>query len=101
MQKMERYRNILLYMSVVLNVDNYKHIKTDIIPKDAGNNEETINYYKNEIILYKRFCVLFADEKVINCLSEFIEAPSQDTFDKTAMAMRYDLWKNKYKSSVK
>lgn len=100
-QKMERYRSILVFMSVVVNVENYKHIQTDYRPYDDRDNEKIINYYKNEIILHRSFCVLFADEKVIKCLNDFIEAPSQNTFDKTAMAMRYDLWKNKYKSLVK
>lgn len=100
-EKMERYRSILVFMSVVMNVDNYKHIQTDYKPFDDGDNETIINYYKNEIILYRSFCILFDDVKVINCLNDFIQAPSQNTFDKTAIAMRYDLWKNKYKSSIK
>lgn len=97
MEKMERYRSILVNMSVLINKDNYLHIQATYKPANSSSDSEIKKYYLDELKLHKSFCILFADEGVITCLTNFIEEPTQEGFDETAKAMRYDLWHNKYR----
>lgn len=95
-EKQSRYRSILVFMSIVMDVENYKHVDTKLTTSEV-DEESIIEYYKNELELDLKYSVLYADKKVINCLAEFIEMPTKENYEKTAMEMRKDLWKKKYK----
>lgn len=94
--KQSSYSSMLVFMSIVMDVDNYKHVTTKLTTSET-DEESIIKYYKNELELNLKYSVLYADKKVINCLSEFIEMPTEENYEKTAMEMRNDLWKKKYK----
>ena len=94
--KRSSYTSILVFMSIVMDVDNYKHVTTKLTTSET-DEESIIEYYKKELELNLKSSVLYADKKVIHCLSEFIEMPTEENYEKTAMEMRNDLWKKRYK----
>ena len=96
LEKESRYRSILVFMSVVLDIENYNHIDTTYKPKTNDVNEIK-QYYLNEILLHKEFSYLYASKEVINAIDLFIKNQTKETYRNTALLMRKDLWKNKLK----
>jgi len=96
MEKMKRYNSLLVFMSVIIDVKNYEHIETSYKPK-VNEEQEIKDYYMREIKLHNKFCVLFASEKVVLSIDNFIDNPTQENYNTTARAMRYDLWHRKFK----
>lgn len=91
LEKENRYRSMLIFMSVVLDESNASHIETAYKP----NNENSKDYYLKEVILHKNFFYLFASKIVIEEIDNFILNPTEITFQNVAMAMRKDLWSKK------
>ncbi len=92
-EKENRYRSMLVFMSVVIDENNYIHIDTAYKPQDIDIKE----YYMKEVILHRNFFYLFASEAVIKAIDEFISNPTNAEFKKVAQTMRNDLWTNKNK----
>ena len=90
-ERENRYRSILVFMSVLVDFENFKHINTEYRPQ-ASDEETVIKYYLGEIKLHKNFCYLFASQKVIDSIETFINNPTKEKYKETALAMRKDLW---------
>lgn len=92
LEKENRYRSILVFMSVILDEENYIHINTDYKPL---NPESIKDYYFKEVKLHLKFATLYASKSVINAIKNFLSNPIENNYDKVATAMRKDLWNKK------
>jgi esterase/lipase superfamily enzyme len=99
-EKKEQYTSILVFMSIILDVDNYYHVSTKHIPNNE-DEKEIVEYYKKELVICRNRCYLFANQNVIEDLNKFISYPSEQAFQKVAISMRKDLWKKRIKVDYK
>lgn len=90
-EKEERYRSILVFMSVLLDVRNLQHINSSFKP-DYEDEKSIQRYYRTELELQLSFSKLYTNENVTESISHFLSYPTKETFEKTATAMRKDLW---------
>lgn len=91
LEKESRYRSMLVFMSVLVDSDNYNHIDTAIKPK--GDDPKSIQqYYRRELQLHLEFSQLYASKKVVEEIANFLDKPNQINFKNTALVMRQDLW---------
>ncbi len=93
-EKEGRYRSILVFMSVVLDEENYNHISTEYKPhSDEGIRE----YYLNELRLHLKFARLYAPKVVLDAICDFIDNSTDLTYDAVPNELRQDLWARKLK----
>ena len=89
-QKQKRYKSTLLYMDVFFEPKNIKYLSSR--EPDIDSAEDVMEYLKAEF----HEMLLYASREVILAVKSFLESPSRDSFLKTILAMRKDLWiKNK------
>lgn len=91
----EKYRSILIYMSLSLNPNNLSHfimkdevlmnLKKDDIPK----------YSLDKLKEYYYHSILYASDDVLKSIRIFIKTPVRDNYIKSALAMRQHLWSKK------
>lgn len=89
--KIRRYKSAMIFMNVYLKPDNMMFIRDshpDISSKDDIKETLKAEYY--EMLLY-------APDKVIENVRDFIASPSNKQFIKTVKSMRMDLWGNRTK----
>jgi hypothetical protein len=65
------------------------------VPRPFRSHEEVLEEVKTEWLNM----ILFASDDVMKELQEFVLAPSDETYFKTALAMRRDLWGGRMKFS--
>lgn len=92
-EKEHRYRSILVFMSIILDPNNYKHINTELKPNTENNQTILREYYIDELKLQLIFANLFASDEVINSIKKFLEEPTYKTYINTTKSMKKDLWK--------
>lgn len=88
-EKENRYRSILVFMSVVLDENNYKHISTQYKPEKETNIRD---YYIEELKVHTKFSWLYAPRVVIQGLEDFISNPTEKKYNNVVTSMRKDLW---------
>ena len=93
LEKENRYRSMLVFMSVVIDEENYRHIDTAYKPQEMNVKQ----FYLKEVVLNRNFFYLFADKAVIEAIDAFINNPTDVEYKKVAQNMRNDLWTNKSK----
>jgi hypothetical protein len=88
--KNRRYETILILMLTKLDPkDGLRHIAE--FRDDLKNITEVEKEIETELL----HSVLFASDEVIKSLAMFTQKPSRDTYIKTVIAMRKDLWNRK------
>lgn len=97
MEKQESYRNILLYMLVMLDVSNLPHINGQAGYSFFQTEEEIKKFYTKEVEIHLKYAYLFASKEVIDTIWQFLEEPSEEKHKEVALAMRKDLWKKALK----
>ena len=88
----EKYRSILIYMSLTLNPDNLSHfiMKDEILMNLKTDNIPT--YSIDKLKEYYYHSILYASDEVLKSIRSFIETPTRDNYTKSALAMRRHLW---------
>ena len=89
-EKIRRYKVILILLLTKLD-PNERLEKTRTIRPDLKN----INDLDEEIEAEFLNGLLFASDDVIKSMAKFIRNPNHDSYAKTALAMRKDLWGGK------
>jgi hypothetical protein len=88
--KSRRYKTILILMLTKLYLKNgLRHIAE--FRNDLKNVPDVEKKIETELLN----SVLFANDEVIKSLDSFVQEPSRDTYIKTAIAMRKNLWNRK------
>jgi hypothetical protein len=88
-QKEKRYKSCLLYMDVYFEPKNIKYLSSR--QPDIDNAQDVIEYLKAE---YHEM-LLYASKEVILSVKAFINNPTRESFLKTVLSMRQDLWVKK------
>ncbi|HBO84332.1 MAG: hypothetical protein A2073_05690 [Deltaproteobacteria bacterium GWC2_42_11] len=92
--KETRYKCIILLLLSHLDFDKNK----PMLHQHGRSYINRIEDLQDELKLEWNNMILFASDEVLSRMREFIENPSQENFQKTAVAMRKDLWGGKISS---
>ncbi len=92
LEKESRYRSILVFMSVILDESNLKHISSEFKP---SKETDIVSYYIEEVRLHVMFSRLYASAGVIKSIETFLDKPNESNFLIVANEMRTDLWGKK------
>lgn len=94
----EKYRTILIYMSIVLNPSNKDHfILNDNNLYGFKSDAEISTYALSKLKEYYYQSVLYASDDVMHTLKQFLSNNDREHYISTAQKMRLDLWNNKSK----
>jgi hypothetical protein len=92
----EKYRTILIYMSIILNPKNKDHfVLNDNILYSLRNDNEIQEYATSKLKEYYYQSLLYASDDVMRSFKSFLAKPDRENYIKTAQKMRADLWNNK------
>jgi hypothetical protein len=100
----KHYELTLVFMRIVLDpkkIDHFNVAREDPVISRLTNAHEIGYFARNRLIEFYYTSVLFYSDEVLNAIKEFLQNATEDTFMKTAVAMRKDLWKKKTKIDSK
>ena len=92
--KETRYKCIIILLLSYLDFEKNK----PMLHQHGRQYIKTIEDLKEELQLEWNNMILFASDKVLSTMNEFIKEPTQSNFRKVALAMRKDLWSGKISS---
>lgn len=96
LMKIERYRSLLVFMNLVIKPEDIEFCISDKGDPLLGYKDKDYESIKNnnyeKVKGYYYHLFLFASEKVIDNVKEFINEPNKEKFINTAKAMRKDVW---------
>jgi hypothetical protein len=94
----EKYRTILIYMSIVINPSNKDHfILNDNNLYELKTEPEISSYALSKLQEYYYQSLLYASDDVMRTLKLFLSNRDREHYIVTAQKMRLDLWNNKTK----
>jgi len=92
----EKYRTILIYMSIVINPQNKAHfILNDNILCGLKNDTDIRAYALSKLNEYYYQSLLYASDDVMLMFKSFLVDCNRENYVLTAQKMRQDLWNNK------
>jgi hypothetical protein len=92
----EKYRTILIYMSIIINPKNKDHfVLNDNILYELRNENDIREYAKSKLNEYYYQSLLYASDDVMKSFKLFLASPNRVNYISTAQKMRADLWNNK------
>lgn len=92
----EKYRTILIYMSIIINPKNKDHfVLNDNILYELRNENDISEYAKSKLNEYYYQSLLYASDDVMKSFKLFLASPNRVNYILTAQKMRADLWNNK------
>ena len=92
----EKYRTILIYMSIIINPKNKDHfVLNDNILYGLRNENDIKEYAKSKLNEYYYQSLLYASDDVMKSFKLFLVSPNRENYILTAQKMRADLWNNK------
>lgn len=92
----EKYRTILIYMSIILNPSNKDHfVLNDTIICSLNDENRIIDYSTSKLNEYYYQSLLYASDDVMRSFKLFLLNPNRENYIITAQKMRIDLWNNK------
>jgi hypothetical protein len=98
----EKYRTVLIYMSIILNPKNKDHfILNDNILYELKNESEIREYALSKLSEYYYQSLLYASDDVMKSFKIFLSNPNRENYILTAQKMRADLWNNKTNLTIK
>jgi len=92
----EKYRTILIYMSIVINPQNKSHfILNDNILYSLKSDKDIYDYSLSKLNEYYYQSLLYATDDVMRAFKLFLSDCSRENYILSAQKMRQDLWNNK------
>ncbi len=92
-----RFRSILIFMYIMLHPEQISltsECNNDLLKSISKDKYATIvDYYRNVIEVNKANLYLYADEKLIQLLDNFLKSPNDDNYINVAKYMKNNLWK--------
>ena len=95
----DKFRSILVFMSILLRPENRKHFIVDDKYINDLREEDLKKHCKLKLEEYYYHSMLYASDDVITSLKIFIQNPNRENYVKSVKAMRVDLWNKKSKLS--
>jgi hypothetical protein len=93
----EKFRSILVFMSILLRPENRKHFIVDDKFLQSLDEDGVKRHCLMKLEEYYYHSMLYASDEVITSIKTFIESPNRENYVKVAKAMRVDLWNKKSK----
>jgi len=94
------YESNLVFMRIILKpemVKNFNVARIDPLLSKTKNVSEIKRLAENRLTEFYYASILFSPDYVLTAMKEFIKNPNENTFMKSAITMRKDLWKKKTK----
>lgn len=92
----EKYRTILIYMSIILNPLNKDHfILNDQILYSLATENDIREYSISKLHEYYYQSLLYASDDVMRSFKSFLNDPTRENYISSAQKMRIDLWDRK------
>lgn len=94
-EKAHRYQATLAFMLIVLDTNNISHVDISGVKNEAVrkmNKEEIKAFFLEEVKAHYCFSHLYASNDVLESLKLFIDNPTTDSYQRTALYMRKDVW---------
>lgn len=91
----DKFRSILVFMSILLRPENRKHFIVDDRYIQNLSEEEVKKHCIMKIEEYYYHSMLYASDDVIKSIKVFLQNPDRENYLKVAKAMRVDLWNKK------
>lgn len=92
----EKYRTILIYMSIIINPKNKDHfVLNDNILYSLKTDSDIQEYATSKLKEYYYQSLLYASDDVMRSFKLFLATPDRQKYILTAQKMRTDLWNNK------
>jgi hypothetical protein len=92
-----KFRSILIFMDIMLNPDQIVHTSEINNPMlktlDINDSNALVEFYRNRIKVNKANLYLYADDKLIQAVNNFLESPSENNYITVAKRMNRNLWK--------
>lgn len=100
----KHYESTLVFMRIVLDpkkIDHFTVAREDPVISKLTNAHEIGYFARQRLNEFYYSSVLFYSDDVLKAIKEFLQDTSEETFMKTAVAMRKDLWKKNSKMDLK
>ncbi len=92
----EKYRTILIYMSIIINPKNKDHfVLNDNILYSLKDDNKIQEYATSKLKEYYYQSLLYASDDVMRSFKLFLAKADRKSYIMTAQKMRADLWNNK------
>ncbi|WP_343748775.1 hypothetical protein [Fluviicola sp.] len=92
----EKYRTVLIYMSIILNPRNKDHfVLNDNILYSLTTENDIREYSTSKLNEYYFQSLLYASDDVMRAFKSFLNDPSRENYIISAQKMRIDLWNSK------
>lgn len=92
-----KFRSILIFMDIMLHPEHIKYtsesVNHDLESMNGQDDSVITEYYRNLIKANKENLYLYADDKIIRDLDNFLENPSEVNYITVAKRMNRNLWK--------
>ena len=92
-----KFRSILIFMDIMLHPSQIIHtseINNPLIQSiDLSDESKLIELYRNLIEVNKTNLYLYADDKLIDSINQFLAIPNEETYKAVAKRMNKNLWK--------
>ena len=92
-----RFRSILIFMDIMLHPEQIMHtseINNPMLKAIDTNDPNALNkFYRNLIEANKASLYLYADDKLIHAVNQFLRSPNEDNYIIVAKQMNHNLWK--------
>jgi hypothetical protein len=97
----EKYRTVLIYMSIILNPRNKDHfVLNDDILYSLTTESDIRDYSISKLNEYYFQSLLYASDDVMKSFKSFLNDPSRENYIISAQKMRIDLWNNKTRLKI-
>ena len=100
----KHYESTLVFMRIVLDpkkIDHFNVATEDHLMSTLTNANDVRYYARQRLNEFYYGSVLSYSDDVLKAIKEFLHNATQETFMKTAIAMRKDLWKKNTKIDLK
>jgi len=94
-----KFRSILIFMSILLRPENRKHFIVDDKYIQDLSEKDLKKHCMIKLEEYYYHSMLYASDNVIKSIKRFIQNPNRENYVKVAKYMRVDLWNKKSKLS--
>ncbi|WP_430406724.1 hypothetical protein [Fluviicola sp.] len=97
----EKYRTVLIYMSIILNPRNKDHfVLNDNILYSLTTESDIRDYSISKLNEYYFQSLLYASDDVMKSFKSFLNDPSRENYIISAQKMRIDLWNSKTRLKI-
>ena len=97
----EKYRTILIYMSILISPNNKNHfVVNDTMLYDLKESSDIDTYVRSKLKEYYYQSLLYSSDNVLKAFKAFLKDNSRENYILCAQRMRQSLWDQETKLSL-